>query len=81
MSDQVAIKTWGNSQGIRIPKNILEKLGLHVSDTLQIEVIDDSIVLKKAFKNKTFEERVAEYNGEISICDYDWGEPVGKEIL
>ena len=77
MSDQVAIKTWGNSQGIRIPKNILEKLGLHVSDTLQIEVIDDSIV----FKHKTFEERVAEYNGEISICDYDWGEPVGKEIL
>ena len=74
MSDQVAIKTWGNSQGIRIPKNILEKLGLHVSDTLQIEVIDDSIVLKKAFKHKTFEERVAEYNGEISICDYDWGE-------
>ena len=71
MSDQVAIKTWGNSQGIRIPKNILEKLGLHVSDTLQIEVIDDSIVLKKAFK----------HNGEISICDYDWGEPVGKEIL
>ena len=70
MSDQVAIKTWGNSQGIRIPKNILEKLGLHVS-----------IVLKKAFKHKTFEERVAEYNGEISICDYDWGEPVGKEIL
>ena len=42
---------------------------------------DDSIVLKKAFKHKTFEERVAEYNGEISICDYDWGEPVGKEIL
>jgi len=67
MSDQVAIKTWGNSQGIRIPKNILEKLGLHVSDTLQIEVIDDSIVLKKAFKHKTFEERVAEYNGEITV--------------
>ena len=59
----------------------LKKLGLHVSDTLQIEVIDDSIVLKKAFKHKTFEERVAEYNGEISICDYDWGELVGKEIL
>ena len=81
MSDQVAIKTWGNSQGIRIPKNILEKLGLHVSDTLQIEVIDDSIVLKKAFKHKTLEERVAEYNGEISICDYDWGEPVENEFI
>ena len=72
MSDQVAIKTWGNSQGIRIPKNILEKLGLHVSDTLQIEVIDDSIVLKKAFKHKTFEERVAEYNAYMT--------PLGLEI-
>ncbi len=81
MNDQVAIKPWGNSLGIRIPKKVLEKLGLHISDTLQIEVIDDSIVLKKTFKHKTFEERVAEYNGEISICDYDWGEPVGKEIL
>ena len=81
MDNQVSIKSWGNSQGIRIPKNILEKLGLHVSDTLQIEVINDSIILKKAFKHKTFEERVAEYNGEISICDYDWGAPVGKEIL
>ena len=80
MSDQVAIKTWGNSQGIRIPKNILEKLGLHVSDTLQIEVIDDSIVLKKAFKHKTFEERVAEYNGEISICDYDWGRSEERRV-
>lgn len=81
MNDQVTIKPWGNSLGIRIPKKVLEKLGLHISDTLQIEVIDDSIVLKKTFKHKTFEERVAEYNGEISICDYDWGEPVGKEIL
>ena len=81
MNDQVTIKPWGNSLGIRIPKKVLEKLGLHISDTLQIEVIDDSIVLKKTFKHKTFEERVAEYNGEISICDYDWGEPVGQEIL
>lgn len=44
------------------------------------QVLPKSIVLNK-YKHKTFEERVAEYNGEISICDFDWGEPVGKEIL
>ena len=80
MNDQVSIKPWGNSLGIRIPKNILEKLGLHISDTLQIEVIDDSIVLKKTFKHKTFEERVAEYNGEISICDYDCSSAARKRV-
>ena len=42
---QTQVKAWGNSQGIRIPKNILEKLGLHVSDTLQIEVNAPTIII------------------------------------
>ena len=29
---------------------------------------------RKQFVHKTFEERLAEYNGEISICDFGWGE-------
>ena len=81
MSEQVTVRPWGNSQGIRIPKNILEKLNIGISDTLQIEIEDDAIALKKTIKHKTFEERVAEYDGKISVCDFDWGEPVGKELL
>ena len=42
---------------------------------------NDSIVLRKQFVHKTFEERLAEFNGEITVCDFDWGEPVGREIL
>ena len=79
--EQVTIRPWGNSQGIRIPKTILEEFNVGISDTLQIGIENDSIVLKKIFKHKSFEERVAEYNGEISVCDFDWGEPVGKEML
>ena len=79
--EQVAIRAWGNSQGIRIPKDILEMMQLKNSDILNIEVIDDAIVLRKQFVHKSFEERLAAYNGEISVCDFDWGEPVGREIL
>ena len=79
--EQVAIRSWGNSQGIRIPKSIIEKMQLRISDVLDIEVKNDTIVLKKKFVHKTFEERLAEYNGEITVCDFDWGEPVGREIL
>nr|WP_297763929.1 AbrB/MazE/SpoVT family DNA-binding domain-containing protein [uncultured Butyrivibrio sp.] len=79
--DEVAIRAWGNSQGIRIPKNILDKLGLQVSDTLNISVVDGNIILTRTHKHKTFEERLAEYNGKIDICDFDWGEPMGKEML
>lgn len=81
MGEQVAVRPWGNSQGIRIPKNILEKLNINISDTLQIGIENDAIVLRKAFKHKTFEERMAEFDGKISICDFDWGEPAGKELL
>ena len=81
MSEQVMIRSWGNSQGIRIPKSILEKLNISISDTLQLDVRDDAIVLKKTFKHKSFEERLAEYNEIISVGDFDWGEPRGKEFL
>ena len=78
---QVAIRSWGNSQGIRIPKDILDRMDLKVSDVLNIEVEDDTIVLKKQFVHKSFEERLADYDGKISVCDFEWGEPVGREIL
>lgn len=71
MREQVAIRPWGNSQGIRIPKGILEKLNLNISDILQIGIENDAIILKKVIKHKTFVERLEEYGGEISISDYD----------
>lgn len=79
--DSVAIRAWGNSQGIRIPKEILDKLDLKVSDVLNIEIENDAIVLRKQFVHKTFEERLKAYNGKISISDFDWGEPKGRELL
>ena len=67
--DTVSVKPWGNSQGIRIPKKILDQLNITTSDSLQIEVVDDTIVLRKVFVHKSFEERLNDYNGSIVICD------------
>ena len=79
--EEVAVRAWGNSQGIRIPKTILERMKLKVSDVLSIEIENDAIVLRKKFVHKTFEERLAEFHGEISTYDFDWGEPEGRELL
>lgn len=79
--EQVAIKSWGNSQGIRISKKVLDALDLKVSDVLDVIVENNSIVLRKNFKHKTFEERLAEYDGKIEVCEFEWGEPVGREML
>ena len=35
----------------------------------------------ESFRHRTFEERVAEYGGKIGVDgEFDWGEPVGREI-
>ena len=42
---------------------------------------DQGIIKNKILRHKSFEERLAEYNGKISVGDFDWGEPVGKELI
>jgi len=79
--EQVAIRAWGNSQAIRIPKSIMDQMNISVSDVMDIDVEDDAIVIRKSFQHKSFKERLAAYDGKISICTFDWGEPAGKELL
>ena len=76
-----SIKAWGNSQGILLPKKLLAALNWNVSDPLEMEIVDNELHIRKPFVHKTFEERLAAYDGKIEICDFDWGEPSGKEIL
>ena len=78
---QTQVKTWGNSQGIRIPKEVLQEADIAVDDMLDVKVSNGVIMLVKPFRHKTLEERVAEYGGKLELDgEYDWGEPVGREI-
>lgn len=81
VTSQSTVKPWGNSQGIRLSKSVLEEAGIEVNDTIQIEVRENTIILKKVFKHRTFEERLAEYDGKIDVQSFEWGEPAGREIL
>lgn len=76
-----AIQKWGNSQGIRIPKFILEQVSLDTNSDVSITVKDDSIIIKKARKkHRTISERFADYDDKAPNGEYDWGEPQGAEI-
>ena len=79
--EQVAIKPWGNSQGIRLSKSILEKAGIETDDHLSVEIQEHSIILRKVFRHQSFEERLAQYDGKMEVYDFDWGDPVGKELV
>ena len=77
---QTQVKKWGNSQGIRIPKEVLQEADIAVDDMLDVKVSNGVIMLVKPFRHKTLEERVAEYGRKLDLDgEYDWGEPVGRE--
>ena len=78
---QSQVKEWGNGQGIRLSKEILKSAGITLNDILDITVSNGIITLSKPFRHKTLEERAAEFDGKLMIDgEYDWDEPVGKEV-
>lgn len=77
----ITINKWGNSQGIRIPKSYLKRLGLDIGDEVEIRIEDEKLIIvpvKRKRKpkldiNKLFKEKYEENE------EYNWGR-TGKEI-
>lgn len=78
---QAQVKEWGNSQGIRIPKEALKSAGIEVNEVLNVTVSNGMISLVKMHRHKTLEERAAEFDGKLLLDgEYDWGDAVGREV-
>lgn len=54
---KTVIRRIGNSEGVIIPKDVLERLNLHAGDQLVISETKDGLVLKPA--EDTFERQMA----------------------
>ena len=78
----VQLVKWGNGQGIRIPKLVLQELNIAVNDTLSMEIRGEQIIIEKVkFTHRSLEERARAYGGKLGpYTEYDWGEPKGREI-
>lgn len=78
---EIRLQKWGNSFGIRIPKNILDSLKLKENDFLKLEQVDDRIVISKSNKNKiSLKKLFEEYKGDLLSKDFKWDEARGREI-
>lgn len=79
---EVQLKKWGNSQGVRLPKSILNEAGFQPDDALVARAENGRIVLYRYQRHKSLEERAAEYDGKLNLDgEMDWrGDPVGNEV-
>lgn len=78
---EARLQKWGNSDGIRIPSNILKSLNLKTNDKVKLTLEEDRIIITKSKNTKiSLEERFKNYKGENLVKDFEWDEQRGKEI-
>jgi antitoxin MazE len=55
------ISKWGNSCGIRIPKEAMMKMGFNLGDTVQIEIDDGKMTIRKVSPSKDLKSYLENY--------------------
>ncbi|MFH1435764.1 MAG: AbrB/MazE/SpoVT family DNA-binding domain-containing protein [Pseudomonadota bacterium] len=76
------IQKWGNSQGLRISKQLLEDARLCVGEEVDVIVKDGVIVIapvRRVRGKRSLIELVSRIAKNYKATEVDWGEPVGKE--
>ncbi len=76
------IQRWGNSQGLRFSKAILEEANIEVGDEVEVSVHDGKIVVQPTQRVRgryKIESLIAEMPAEYVVEEVDWGNVEGKE--
>jgi antitoxin MazE len=73
------VQKWGNSQGLRLSKHVLDLADIAIGDDVQIIVGAGQITVKKAGSKYDLAELVARIPKEYKAKEVDFGPSVGKE--
>ena len=63
---RLVVNRWGNSAGIRLPKQVLQKLKIDINDEMDYKIEGEKIILEKvnSVPEFTIEELFRDYGGE-----------------
>lgn len=78
---QITTSRWGNSLGVRIPKDIAERVGLSAGDTVEVEAQGDQIVISLRRPRYRLADLLVGMTPDAMHEAFDWGPDVGREII
>jgi len=76
------IQKWGNSQGLRLAKQILEETHISIGDPVDVSTRDGVIVIAPARRirgKQSLQELVSRIPKNYKAGEVEWGQPVGRE--
>jgi antitoxin MazE len=77
------IQKWGNSQGLRLARQVLQDAHLSVGDEVDVTTRDGMIVIAPARRirgKQSLQELVSRIPKDYETEEVGWGEPVGREV-
>ena len=75
---KTVVKPWGNSQGIRISKELLNLLGITVNEEVDLSVDNNRLIISKSIQRKSLEEYARPYGGKLGpYTEFDFGDGIG----
>ncbi len=78
----VTLRKWGNSIGVRLPKPMLEQVGLGEGSDVVVSVAGDHLVIRADRQRRvTLAELLADCKPETRPDPIDWGPDAGREIV
>ena len=78
---QVQVSRWGNSLGLRIPKDIAARAGLREGARVEIETEGDRIIIAPAQRRYVLAELLKDVTPAAMREAFDWGPDKGREIV
>jgi antitoxin MazE len=76
---QVQVSKWGNSLGVRVPKDVATKLGLTDGSRVDVSIEGDRMVISTSRPVYTLDELLVGMTPESVRDAFDWGPDVGRE--
>lgn len=77
------VQKWGNSQGLRLSKELLSNVEVGVGDAVDVAARDGVLVVtpvRRVRGGRDLRELVRRIPKDSKTEELDWGEPVGKEV-
>jgi len=77
----ITLHRWGNSVGLRVPKPMLEQLGLAEGSQVEVKVEAGRLVIEPARRARlTMAELLEGFSGDDRPGEVDWGPAAGREV-
>lgn len=76
------VQKWGNSQGLRLTRQMLEDAGIAVGDEVDVSTAGGNIVISPVRRVRgryDLNELVAQIPKDHKPEEVNWGAPVGRE--